>query len=460
MNIDVKKTVIENFEMTVGGRNIKFEMYFILSNFFNVINTIKPTNNSTIKEKNKYDKKILKNEKMMVVIQNLQIDGLFIDELKLIEEFKKLQNIPEFSKFIQTKNQHYLKKNIQKKWKNKASYVFNAHAGKAQSESTGQFLTPPIYKNLSYRETILINVNKDLVVSDFKEDDIGADNNSYTLFMKDSIIFIEGLLVNRIEDFMENLPHKSAFDNVDKNMVLFLMKSNFINRIFLIQKIAYTIYENKINDFYQALKNDTDIKIIYVKLDRDVFNLHINWAVPFYPAFFLGLDCNIIPLTPSEAIIVSMNVDEKNCDDKLKNILENMDSSYFDINSYSFEIYNLFLQKTKVNTSENFNIAETTWVNSGEMLLYRKHNLIRANHLNLITNIVTEDINSLIGNNLKFNNSIHQLLDAGDINAAFLRSINLIQEKIYKDYKEDYFMMDLYFKQLLFHFNKFYTTNF
>lgn len=449
MNINIHNSAIETFIVQVSGKEIKFDRYFVTSNFFNIINTEKPPNNAKTKEKNRYNSKILFNEKLMVVIKNVQVNTVQVYGEELKKVFRDLQNHEGSKKYIKTKNQHYLKKSIQKKWENKSTYVFNLHGKKAIGTNT------PIYKHLSYNETNLLNANQHLVISDFGEGIVGAENNTYTLFLEDTIIFIEGLLVNRIEDFMENLLHKKTFNNIDKNMVLFLVKSNFKNRIYTVQKIAYTIFENKIDDFYKNLQIESDIKISQVKLEKDTFNLHTNWSIPFYPAFFLGFDCSIMPLTPREAIIISYNDSDKH--NELISIIKNMEQFYFDINSYAFEIYNLQLQKEKYRHHENSNISESTFLDSGNLCLYRKDNIIRATHLEFIENIVKEDLKNMTP--IDLDKSIVRLLLHGEIYKGFLRSVKIIESKIYNDYQCN-FIIKINFEQLFRNYYSFYITDF
>jgi len=455
MNVTVNNSDIEVFE--IADKKITYDRYFISSNFFNIINTIKPSDNATQKEKNKYDKKIIKNEKLMVVFKNVKIDGVPVFGHDLIDVFEEIQNNQQTKKYIQTKNQHYLKQSIQKKWDDRYIYAFNAHA-KKKVRSNNIPIEPPVYKHISYKHTMMVNVKDWLDSSDFDVKDIGADNNTYTLFMEDTVIFIEGLLVNKVEEFLEGLVKKTEFNNIDKNMVLFLTKTNYIERIFSIQRLAFTIYEGKIDEFYLAFQNESDIKITRLILEKETFNLHIGWVLPFYPAFLFGLDCSLMPLTPYEAIIITVNSDELN--EKLISILKKMEQFYFDINSYAFEIYNLLTQ-TQDNYYENINIAETTEVSSSSLILHRKNNIIKTNHNEFLEKIVQEDKNYMLpyikGNTIRF------LLDNGDLSPAFKRSIQLIKQKIINDFKPDalfIFMMDIHFEQLFLFYDKFYNVSY
>ncbi len=202
---------------------------------------------------------------------------------------------PELNSYgIQSKNQHYLKQEVQDRWEKKIII----HNKKNNH----------IFSGFELLESKLFSTNK-----------IGTSDHTFTYFDNDFIVYNENGIVTLIEKTICDY-EKEKINNELSKLISTFCSGNLDERIKKIddlsKKIGKYIISNKnhnqevnIDNLLKKILNDKPKKIEIYKSEKDIFSLNNEWSTKINLEGLNWKSRNIIPISPKSAIIVA---DDKN----------------------------------------------------------------------------------------------------------------------------------------------------
>lgn len=215
----------------------------------------------------------------------------------LIDHIKDNHKIKQFD--IKTKNQHYLKKSVQKEWTKKI-IIHNKN------------------NNNVYSGFELLTETK------FSVEKIGTSDHTFTHFKDNSITYNENGIVTLIEDSLCIFKNKDIkkIDNISLKLISFFCGGSLYDRLKAIEYFSEEVskyiininneVEVNIDDFLIKILNTKNNKIGVYKSDNNIFSLNNEWSTKINLENENWSFSNIIPITPKIAIIMSKSSSDLN----------------------------------------------------------------------------------------------------------------------------------------------------
>lgn len=263
-----------------------------------------------------------KNEKIFstilfdfIINENKNIDKHY---LKLfMEHIRNHELLNNYN--IKTKNQHYLKQEIQSRWNDKI-IIHNKDNN-------------VVYSGFELLSDFLLNLN-DKEKSKFSTEKIGTSDHTFTYFNDKAIAYNENGIVTLIEDTICLFERKNIIDIED---IYFKILSYFCSGTLYHRKKAIEDFSEiltkhllssgddldvNIDEFIKSnLKNKIEIKVY--KSNNDIFSLNNEWSTKINLEGIGWELANIIPISPRTAILMCDSSDRLNYIIRKFNRLEN-----------------------------------------------------------------------------------------------------------------------------------------
>lgn len=253
---------------------------------------IKLTLKNDFKIKKVYTKIFGKKELISIVLYDFDVN-LCENPNKEYFEFliDHIRCTPELNSYgVQSKNQHYLKKEVQDRWEKKIII----HNKKNNH----------IFSGFELLESSLFSTTK-----------IGTSDHTFTYFDNNFIVYNENGIVTLIERIICDYEKKQINNELGKLITTFC-SGNLDERIKKIdnlsKEIGKYVISNKnnnqdlnIDNLLKKILNHKQKKIKIYKSKKDVFSLNNEWSTKINLEGLNWKSRNIIPISPKTAIIVA-----------------------------------------------------------------------------------------------------------------------------------------------------------